>query len=171
VVPALSALLLLGGCAGYAADYWKPKQTLITPQLARYGLSGAQSQCVERRLTRALGVWQLRQLGDLAAQLRTGGANPGQLGPADFLYVAGLVHDPRIGAETKRAFGACRVAVEPTVPEAPPPPTAPIGARPGSGSPIPAPRAAATSPICCASIARRRASPRSAAANTIRPGK
>jgi hypothetical protein len=152
VVPALSALLLLGGCAGYAADYWKPKQTLITPQLARYGLSGAQSQCVERRLTRALGVWQLRQLGDLAAQLRTGGANPGQLGPADFLYVAGLVHDPKIGAETKRAFGACRVAVEPTVPEAPPPPPSPAPPASSPGLVPGAPAAAAGTPPARAAL-------------------
>ncbi|HEX5184080.1 MAG TPA: hypothetical protein VFW19_13155 [Allosphingosinicella sp.] len=127
VVPALSALLLLGGCAGYAADYWKPKQSLVAPQLGRYGLSGTQSQCVERRLTKMLGVWQLRQLGDLAAQLRNGGANPGRLGPADFLYVAGLVHDPKVGAETKRAFDACHVAIaaEAPAPETPPPPPAP----------------------------------------------
>src|SRR4051794_35961039 len=65
-VPALLALILLGGCAGYASDYWKPKQKLIAPQLARYAMSSEQSQCVERRLTQTLSVWQLRQLGDLA---------------------------------------------------------------------------------------------------------
>src|SRR3569623_2597284 len=50
-VPALLVLVLLGGCAGYAADYWKPKEKLIAPQLARYGMTPEQSQCVERRLT------------------------------------------------------------------------------------------------------------------------
>ena len=82
-VPALLALILLGGCAGYAADYWKPKEKLIAPQLARYGMSGEQSQCVERKLTETLSVWQLRQLGDLAGRLAAGGANPGALGPRD----------------------------------------------------------------------------------------
>src|SRR5688572_15031881 len=33
---ALLPLVLLAGCAGYAADYWKPKNSLIAPQLPRY---------------------------------------------------------------------------------------------------------------------------------------
>ena len=134
VVPALLALLLLGGCAGYAADYWKPKQRLIAPQLGRYGMSGEQSQCVEGRLTTSLGVWQLRQLGDLANRLQTGGANPGQLGPRDFIYVAGLVRDPRVGVEAKRALDSCSVTVTiaaPTAPAAPSPALTP-GLVPGA---------------------------------------
>jgi hypothetical protein len=134
VVPALLALLLLGGCAGYAADYWKPKQALIAPQLGRYGMSGEQSQCVEDRLTKSLSVWQLRQLGDLSNRLAAGGNNPGALSPRDFIYVAGLVRDPHVGVETKRALDACgatAVAAVPSAPAAPSPAMTP-GLVPGA---------------------------------------
>lgn len=120
VVAALPVLLLLGGCAGYASDYWKPKESLIGPQLARYGMSGAQSQCVERQLTKRLDVWQLRQLADVAGRLGTGGNNPGQLTPPDFIYVAGLVRDPKVGVETRHALDGCAV---PTTAAPPPPPS------------------------------------------------
>jgi hypothetical protein len=139
---ALLSLVLLGGCAGYASDYWKPKQKLISPQLGRYGLDETQRQCMEQQLTRTLSVWQLRQLGDLAARLQTGGANPGQLGAGDFVYVAGLVRDPKVGVEAKRALDACSVAVAAAVPprgEAAAPAT-PQPSSPGlvPGAPAPA---------------------------------
>lgn len=132
-VPALLSLVLLGGCAGYAADYWKPKQSLIAPQLARFGIAGEQSQCVERQLTKTLGVWQLRQLGDLAGRLAAGGSNPAALGPRDFVYVAGLVKDPQVGVEAKRALDSCNVAVAAAAPPPPPPatPSSPPAASPG----------------------------------------
>ena len=141
-VPALLALILLGGCAGYAADYWKPKEKLIAPQLARYGMSGEQSQCVERKLTQTLSVWQLRQLGDLAGRLAAGGTNPGALGPRDLIYVAGLAKDPRVGVGTRQALEACSVSAAPAISRAPgtnvPPPSAPAsstGLVPGAPAP------------------------------------
>lgn len=130
VVAALPVLLLLGGCAGYASDYWKPKESLIGPQLARYGMSGARAQCVERQLTKRLNVWQLRQLADVAGRLGTGGNNPGQLTPPDFVYVAGLVRDPKVGVETRHALDGCGVptaAAPPPPPPAPTPATSPVG--------------------------------------------
>jgi hypothetical protein len=136
VVPALLALLLLGGCAGYAADYWKPKQSLIAPQLGRYGLNDAQAQCVDGRLTGTLDVWQLRQLGDLSARLATGGRNPGALAPRDFLYVAGLVKDRKVGAEASRALDACGVPTNPVAPAPAPEPMAPpVAAGPAPARP------------------------------------
>jgi hypothetical protein len=139
-VPGLLSLVLLGGCAGYAADYWKPKQSLIAPQLAHFGMTGEQSQCVERQLTKTLGVWQLRQLGDLAARLTAGGTNPTALAPRDFVYVAGLVKDPQVGVETKRALDSCSIAIAAAAPPpplpvpAPSPPTASPGLVPGAPS-------------------------------------
>jgi hypothetical protein len=132
-VPALLSLVLLGGCAGYAADYWKPKERLFAPQLARYGMSGSQAQCVERRLTGTLSVWQLRQLGDLAGRLVPGGRNPNALTPWEFTYVAGLVRDPKVGVEAKRALDACGVTIVAAapVPAAPAEPAAPPPAAPG----------------------------------------
>ena len=132
-VPALLALVLLGGCAGYAADYWKPKEKLIATQLARYTMSPEQSQCVERRLTQTLSVWQLRQLGDLAGRLVPGGDNPGALGPRDFVYVAGLVQDPKVGVAAREAIGACTATA--TAAAAPAQPAAPAPAEPAPASP------------------------------------
>jgi len=146
-VLALPVLLLLGGCAGYAADYWKPKEKLIAPQLARYGMNPEQTQCVEQKLTQTLTVWQLRQLGDLAGRLAPGGNNPGALGPSDFVYVAGLVKDPKVGVGARKALDACNVAAAaapPRVAAATPAPTA-EPSSPGLVPGAPAP-ATATAP-------------------------
>jgi hypothetical protein len=102
---ALLPLCLLAGCAGYAADYWKPKDSLIAPQLPRYGVTAQQSGCVGERLTKNLSVWQLRQLADLAGRLVPKAGNP--LGPRDLAYVAGLVQDPKVGPEVKSTLEAC----------------------------------------------------------------
>jgi hypothetical protein len=125
----LLSTLLLGGCAGYAADYLKPKQALIAPQLTRFDIVGEQGQCVTRRLTQALTVWQLRQLADLAARLAPGGRNPAVLGPREFLNVAGLVENPKVLPETRNALNACEVTV------AAPLATAAAPAAPGTGTP------------------------------------
>jgi hypothetical protein len=37
----LLPLFLLGGCAGYAIDYTKSRESLIGPELRRYGFSEA----------------------------------------------------------------------------------------------------------------------------------
>jgi hypothetical protein len=122
---ALLSLSLLGGCAGYASDYWKAKPSLVRSQLTRYALTGGPGQCVEQRLTKALSVWQLRQLADVAGRLRPPAGGP--LGARDFAYVAGLVKDPAVGAEVGRALGACSIA---TAQKAAQTPAAPIeGAR------------------------------------------
>ena len=96
---------LLGGCAGYAADYWKPKNSLIAAQLPRYGITAEQSKCVGERLTKNLNVWQLRQLADIARRLEPKSGNP--LSPRDLSYVAGLVQDPKVGTEVKATLDTC----------------------------------------------------------------
>ena len=105
---------LLGGCAGYAADYWKPKNSLIAAQLPRYGITAGQSACVGERLTKNLNVWQLRQLADIARRLEPKAGNP--LSPRDLSYVAGLVQDPKVGTEVKATLDACGAAAPATVP-------------------------------------------------------
>ncbi|HEY0112008.1 MAG TPA: hypothetical protein VGB59_02525 [Allosphingosinicella sp.] len=102
----LLSLALLSGCAGYASDYWKSKDSLIGRQLPRYGLDGQQGECVAKALTKNLSVWQLRQLADHARRLARGG-QPGALGPRDLSYVAGLVPDPKVGPEVSRALQSC----------------------------------------------------------------
>ena len=130
---ALLPLCLLAGCAGYAADYWKPKNNLIAPQLPRYGITAAQSSCVGERLTKNLSVWQLRQLADLAGRLTPKAGNP--LGPRDLASVAGLVQDPKVGPEVKATLEACGAATTATRTSAPatvPGPAVPqYGSTPG----------------------------------------
>jgi hypothetical protein len=131
--PALLCLLLLAGCAGYAADYWRPKNSLIAPHLPRYGISAEDSRCVGERLTKNLTVWQLRQLADIARRLvaQDGGA----LAPRDLGYVAGLVQDPKVGPEVAATLGACKVG-EPPAAAAPLAPAATPGLEPGA-EPLP----------------------------------
>lgn len=133
--PALLPLLLLAGCAGYAADYWKPKNSLIAPQLPRYGISAEDSRCVGERLTKNLNTWQLRQLADIARRLvpRDGGA----LAPRDLAYVAGLVQDPKVGPEVAATLEACNVAraAAPAAAAAPDPATSQPGLLPGATPP------------------------------------
>jgi hypothetical protein len=115
---ALLPLSLLAGCAGYAADYWKPKDSLIAPQLPRYGITAEQSRCVGERLTGNLSVWQLRQLADIARRLVPKSGAP--LSPRDLANVAGLVQDPKVGPEVRATLDACgatgRAAAPATVP-------------------------------------------------------
>lgn len=139
----LVCLLSLGGCAGYASDYWRPKGHLISPQLARYGMSGKEAECVEEHLTSSLGVKPLRQLSDVAGRLETGGNNPAAFHPYDFAYVAGLAKDPDVGRETRKALEGCGLSLYAPRPAAPPPP--PPAAEPVAG-PAAVPPSAAPAP-------------------------
>lgn len=133
---ALLPLLLLAGCAGYAADYWRPKNSLIAAQLPRYGVTAEQSSCVGERLTGNLSVWQLRQLADLARRLVPKAGNP--LSPRDLAYVAGLVQDPKVGTEVKatlEACGAASAAVAPIAGARTPPAGISTGLEPGAAPP------------------------------------
>ena len=136
---------LLAGCAGYAADYWKPKNKLIAAQLVRYGLTGEQGKCVEKQLVENLSVWQLRQLSDLATRLQPGGSNPAALTPREFLYLAGLAEDPKVAPETRKALQACQVPPPPVRVATPLP--APQSSAPGSAQPQPQLNASAPASI------------------------
>jgi hypothetical protein len=137
--PAVLPLLLLAGCAGYAADYWKPKNNLIAPQLPRYGITAEQSRCVGERLTKNLSVWQLRQLADIARRL-VPAKGDSALGPRDLAYVAGLVQDPKVGPEVASTLDACGATSAPPA-AAPTPETGPAvtPALPQPGAPAPLP--------------------------------
>jgi hypothetical protein len=126
----LLPLGLLAGCAGYAADYWKPKDSLIAPQLPRYGIAAEQSRCVGERLTKNLNVWQLRQLADIARRL-VPRAGDSALTPRDLTYVAGLVQDPKVGPEVTATLAACNVGQAAPAASEPPPPAAEPSSAPG----------------------------------------
>jgi hypothetical protein len=137
----LLPLVLLAGCAGYAADYWKPKNSLIAAQLPRYGITAEQSKCVGERLTKNLNVWQLRQLADIARRLEPKSGNP--LSPRDLSYVAGLVQDPKVGPEVKATLDSCGPAAAVTAaPATVPGPAIPQqgatnqGLEPGAAPPL-----------------------------------
>jgi hypothetical protein len=127
-------LLLLAGCAGYAADYWKPKNSLIAEQLPRYSIPAEQSRCVGERLTKNLSVWQLRQLADIARRLVPGAGNAA-LGPRDLAYVAGLVQDPKVGPEVAATLAACNVGQAVAQEPVPATPVITPGLEPGATPP------------------------------------
>ncbi|QAY76365.1 hypothetical protein [Sphingosinicella sp. BN140058] len=137
------ASLSLAGCAGYASDYWKPKNELIAAQLVRYGMAGDQGKCVETRLTEGLTVWELRQLSDLASRLQPGGNNPAAFGPRDFLYIASLVEDADVKPKTEAAIAGCGLDAAATPTGAPAlegaapdvaPPAAQTASQPGAAA-------------------------------------
>lgn len=136
----LPLLLLAGGCAGHASDYWRPKESLIAKQLPRYGLTGAAGECMSRELTQRLTVRQLADLADRAARAVAGGPNPAALGPREFGYVAGLLKDREVGTETGKAIEACGLAGAATVaeasPAAPSEPTIPSAAAAAGAAPL-----------------------------------
>jgi hypothetical protein len=106
---ALSTLCLAAGCAGYAIDYSKSKTSIISPELARYGMDAKQSQCVSDRLGGTLSVWQLRQLQMRAASVTKGFSDPGRLTAGDLLYVSRYVEDSKVAPELARAVEGCGV--------------------------------------------------------------
>ncbi len=140
LISGLLLLPLLGGCAGYAADYVRPRTQLFpSQQFTRYGLDAAQAQCVGDRLRANLSVWQLRQLADVAgAATRGAGA---ALTPRDFVAVASNVTDPRITREVAATAEACRLLAPGAAAGPAPAPVAepaPAATPPGSADALPA---------------------------------
>lgn len=107
---ALPTLSLLAGCSGYAIDYSKPKTSIISPELARYGMDAKQSQCVSDRLGSTLSVWQLRQLQMRAASVTKGFSDPGgRLSAGDLIYVSRYVEDSKVAPLVAQAVQSCGV--------------------------------------------------------------
>lgn len=127
---ALPLFALLSGCAGYAIDYTKPKTSIIGGELARYGLSATQAQCMGDRLSASLSVWQLRQLQISASSV----TDPKRLTSGDFLWIAKNVKDARIGPEVAWAAEACAVGVVAVAPPAPAATPEPAPARPSAAA-------------------------------------
>ena len=143
----LPALALVGGCAGYAIDYTKPKTSIVAPELARYGLSDAQSRCLGERLGTDLSVWQLRQLQIRAASVTRGYADPTRLTPSDLVYVATHVKDPKVGVEVARAAEACGLRAQRATVTAVAPRPQPARDVTASAPPAPPPRPAPPPPV------------------------
>ena len=118
VFTALVALFTLAGCAGYAADYWRPEASIISPQLARYGFDETQAECARSRLTAGLSVWQLRQLERIARLVPETHFGRAELEPRDLLTVAAHVQDRAVQPAVVAAVEQCA-----------PPPPAPVVAE------------------------------------------
>ena len=106
------ALLILGliaGCSGHVADHIGPRDTIIAPQLSRYGMNANQTQCVSGRLARNLTPRQLRLFARLAAAVTQGYFEPGRLTARDLNYLASNMNDRRVATELARATDACAV--------------------------------------------------------------
>jgi hypothetical protein len=114
----LIAVGLLSGCAGNVADYVGPREGIIAPQLARYGLDATEARCVSTSLVGSLTPLQLRQLTRAASSVQQGYFDPARLTIRDLAHVASTMGDPQIRLELTRAAESCQVGVEAPVAEA-----------------------------------------------------
>lgn len=106
---AVLPLFLAAGCAGYAADYWRPRTSLMAEQLSRYGLNETQARCVNESMSRSLSVWQLRQLERIARLVPANQFGNRPLSMGDLVAVAANVRDPEVRTQTAAAAESCRV--------------------------------------------------------------
>ena len=101
----------LGGCAtGYATDWFKERNAILAPELARYGLNQAQSACVGERLSKRLSRGQLRQLQERAAAVRPA---VGSLTILNLRSIALAMTDREIGLELDAVANLCKVPLSP----------------------------------------------------------
>ena len=138
LVPLLP-LALLGGCAGYAIDYVKPKRAIIGTELTRYGLDAAQSACVIERVGETLNPWQLRQLQQAASGVKRGYSDPERLQMSDLLWVSRHVDDPKVALELGTAANACGLGAANVATAAIPAAAAPVGTGIAAPAPSDAP--------------------------------
>jgi len=127
----LSILLgaaLLAGCAGHIADRFGPKTSIMAPELVRYGLDPARSECVGDRLAANLNILQLRKLARSAGAVQRGYSDPNRITVADLIWVAKNQKDPRVPVQVEAAVRSCAVGIN--VAAAPPATATP---RPGTG--------------------------------------
>lgn len=106
---ALLPIALLGACAGNLADHIGPKTQIMGPELIRYGLDPAQSECVGQKLAASLDVLQLRRLARSAGAVKQGYTDPSKLMLQDLLWVAKSAEDPKVSQAAEQAVSSCGV--------------------------------------------------------------
>jgi hypothetical protein len=112
---ALIPTFLAAGCAGYAIDYTKSREDLLGPELARYGLSETQVQCVNESLSKRLAKGQLGVLTRTTRLVKRGYTDPERLTVQDLLYVSTFVKDREVAAELSRASASCNLLTDPGI--------------------------------------------------------
>ena len=141
LISAALGLFVLAGCAGHVADYIGPREGIVAPQLARYGLNLRQTRCISERMTQTLNPRQLRLFSRATGAVTQGTFEADRLTIRDLHRVVGALPDSRIGIELIRAAASCDATPEliaareaPRVIVAPPPPRPPawlsLGAAP-----------------------------------------
>lgn len=135
---ALLPVFTLAGCAGYAIDYTKSREGIISPELARYGLSETQAQCVNQSLSGRLRKGQLGILARTTRLVKRGYTDPERLTPQDLLYVSTFVKDRAIPSELSRAAAACNLLTDPVIASASPvsPTAEPAGSAEVAATPV-----------------------------------
>jgi hypothetical protein len=134
----LVLLALLGGCAtGYAQDWFRQRNSIMTPQLLRYGLDLTESRCVAERLSRRLSRQNLARLQERAAVVQPVGA--AALTLANLRAVATAVGGRAVEGELSSSAIACNVA-----------PARLASAEPMQPIPAPAPAGEAATPTATA---------------------
>jgi len=132
----LLAPLLIGGCAtGYAADWFRSKPGIISPQLIRYGLDVPQARCVSEKLGEQLNVQRIRQFQERAAAVGRGVVPEPRLTIASLRTIAATMSDGDLRPVLDAALSGCNVSAP-----------APTLAATGEGITIPAGGIPANSP-------------------------
>lgn len=109
-LPALLLPLVLGGCqTGYLMDRFGDREDVLGPQLARFGLSPQEAQCVSQRLSRRLSLGRLRALEIRARAVRQGLSDPARLTMNDLIIAANGLNDPEVRGELDHAASTCGV--------------------------------------------------------------
>lgn len=110
LLPALLLPLVLGACqTGYLIDRFRDREDVLGPQLARFGLSAPEAQCVSERLSRRLSLGRLRALEIRARAVRQGLSDPARLTMNDLIIAANGLNDPEVRGELDHAASTCGV--------------------------------------------------------------
>lgn len=126
--PLISILLgtaLLAGCAGHIADRFGPKTSIMAPELVRYGLDPARSECVGDRLASNLNILQLRKLARSAGAVQRSYFGFDRIGVGDLIWVAKAQKDPAVSVQVEAAVRSCAVGTNVAATPANPAPSAP----------------------------------------------
>lgn len=133
--PSLSILAgaaLVAGCAGHIADRFGPKTSILAPELVRYGLDPARSECVGDRLAANLNILQLRKLARSAGAVQRSYFGFDRIGVGDLIWVAKAQKDAKVSLEVEAAVRSCATGTAGTNIAAAP--VTPAPSAPGKGT-------------------------------------
>jgi hypothetical protein len=157
-------LLAASGCkTGYLIDRFRDRPEVVSGQIARFGLSTADAQCLSTRLSKRLSYGQLRQLAIRAAAIQTGLSRSGQLTMNELIIAANTTEDREIRLELDSSAKACgiepvtmtAVAAAPNAAAATPGGSAPAAGPAGADAATPGVQRVLTGPEAEAAFAGR----------------